>query len=112
MPLPGALIAALKAAPAIASAAVGVHNAFKKMKVRPKLSSSKNAEKAIDELRSQLQELKAHSQSQAEVVSQMAAQVETVSESVQFLSRRISLMNLAIFGNAAVAVIALVLAIL
>ena len=42
----------------------------------------------------------------------MAAQVETLSESVRFLSRRVSLMNLAIFGNATVAVTALVLAIL
>ena len=112
MPLPAFLITALKAAPQIAAAAVGVRNTLKKMKVKPKPSSADNAQKSIEELRSQLQELKTHSESQAEVVSQMAAQVETLSESVQFLSRRISLMNLAIFGNAAVAVVALVLAIL
>ena len=112
MPLPAFLITALKAAPQIAAAAVGVHKAIKKMQVRPPLSTSDDAQKSIAKLRSQLQELKAHSESQAEVVSQMATQVETLSESVQFLSRRISLMNLAIFGNATVAVIALVMAII
>ena len=112
MPLPAILVTALKAAPQIAAAAVGVHNAFKRMKVRPKLSSTDNAQKSIEELRSQLQELKTNSQSQAEVVSRMAAQIETLSESVQFISRRVSLMNLAIFGNATVAVVALVLAVL
>ncbi len=112
MPLPAFLLTALKAAPQIAAAAVGVHNAFKKMKVRPKLSSAHNAQNSIEELRSQLQELKTHSESQAEVVSRMAAQIETLSESVRFLSRRVSLMNLAIFGNATVAVTALILVIL
>ena len=42
----------------------------------------------------------------------MATQVETLSDSVRFLSRRISLMNLALFGNATVAVTALILVIL
>ena len=112
MLLPGVLIAALKAAPAIASAAAGVLHAVREINSTIRPPPDKNAEKAIEDLRGQIQELRTHSESQAEVVSQMAAQVETLSESVRFLSRRVSLMNLAIFGNATVAVTALILAIL
>ena len=112
MLLPGALIAALKAAPAIANVAAGVLHAIRSDNSKSRPPAAKNAEKAIEDLRGQLGELRAHSEAQAEVVSQMAAQVETLSESVRFLSRRVSLMNLAIFGTSMVAVTALVLAIL
>ena len=112
MLLPGVLIAALKAAPAIASAAAGVLQAIRSDNSKSTPSPTDNAEKAIQDLRTQLLELRTHSEAQAEVVSQMAAQVETLSESVRFLSRRVSLMNLAIFGNVTVAVTALILAIL
>ena len=112
MLLPGALIAALKAAPAIASAAAGVLQAIRGDNSKSQPSTTKNAEKAIQGISIQLQQMRAHSEQQAEVVSQMAAQVETLSESVRFLSRRVSLMNLAIFGTSTVAVTALVLVIL
>ena len=112
MPLPGGLIAALKAAPAIASAAAGVLQAIRGDKSKSPPSHTDDAENAIQDLRTQLRELRTHSEAQAEVVSQMAAQIETLSDSVRFLSRRISLMNLALFGTSMVAVTALVLAIL
>ena len=112
MPLPGGLIAALKAAPAIASAAAGILQAIRGDNSKSRPLAADNAEKSIQDLRSQLQELHTHSEAQAEVVSRMATQVETLSESVRFLSRRVSLMNLAVFGNATIAVTALVLAIL
>ena len=112
MLLPGVLIAALKAAPAIATAAAAVLKAIRSDNSRSRPSPADNAEKALQDLRSQLQDLRTHSEAQAEVVSRMATQVETLSDSVRFLSRRVSLMNLAIFGNAMVAVTALILAIL
>ena len=112
MPLPGGLIAALKAAPAIATAAAGVLQAIRGDKSKSRPTPAKSAEKAIEDLRGQLVELRVHSESQAEVVSQMATQVESLSDSVRFLSRRISLMNLALFGTSTVAVTALILAIL
>ena len=112
MPLPGVLIAALKVAPAIATAAAGVLQAIRSDNSKSQPPAAKNAEKAIEDLRGQLEELGAHSERQAEVVSRMATQVETLSDSVRFLSRRISLMNLALFGNSMVAVTALILAIL
>ena len=112
MPLPAILLTALKAAPQIAVSAVGVHNAIKKLKGQSKASTASNAQDSIEELRSQLEELQAHSESQAEVVSRMASQVESISESVQLLSRRLSLMTLAIIGSATVAIAALILAII
>ena len=112
MSLPGVLIVALKVAPAIATAAAGVLQAIRSDNSKSRPPTAKNAEKALQDLRSQLQELHTHSESQAEVVSRMAAQIETLSESVQFLSRRVSRMSLAIFGNAMVAVTALILVIL
>ena len=112
MPLPGVLIAALKAAPAIATAAAGVLQAIRSDNSKSRPPAAKNAEKAIEDLRGQMEELGAHSEAQAEVVSQMATQVETLSDSVRFLSRRISLMNLSLLGSSMVAVTALILVIL
>ena len=112
MSLPGVLIAALKVAPAIATAAAGVLQAIRSDNSKSQPPAAKNAEKAIQDLRTQLRELHTHSEAQAEVVSQMAAQVETLSESVRFLSRRVSLINLSLLGTSMVAVTALILVIL
>ena len=113
MPLPPAVVATLKAAaPIIAEKALNLLKNIRDDNSKGPPSHTDNAENAIQDLRTQLRELRTHSEAQAEVVSQMATQVETLSDSVRFLSRRISLMNLALFGTSMVAVTALILAIL
>ncbi len=91
--MPGALIVALKAAPAIATAAAGLVKAIRGDNSKSQPPTTKNAEKAIKGIRIQLQQMRAHSEQQAEVVSQVAVHVETLSnvvnDTVSELSERV-----------------------
>ena len=112
MPLPAFLVTALKAAPAVANAALDVFRAIRLSNEKERPSTDDEIETLFEELFNELDELRAHSERQAEIVSQMAKQLEALSESVQFLSRRISLINLSLLGSSMIAVTALILVIL
>ncbi len=108
MPLPAFLIAALKAAPLLATAAAKVHETLSKAK--PKTAPTEDVRAALDHLREQVERLEANSLQQAELVSQIAAQGEALAQGVSALARRIKLMELSIAGASMVAVTALVVA--